>query len=186
MKCNFAPMENGSLKNIKQQFFVYRNGIIADKLREAGDTHKIIFGLNLPQITDIAKRYHQSAVLAQSLWDNTTTRESQLTAPMLYPKNEFSVDVAHKWISEIPTREVADILCHKLLKYLDFAEDIVYEYSNSDSLMMQYLSLRLANNLIVSGKCKNISKIKSLAETKIGSSDFAIRNLAANILNITG
>ena len=43
------------LKDIKQQFFTYRNGMLADRLREAGDCHKVIFGLNLPQIVDIAR-----------------------------------------------------------------------------------------------------------------------------------
>lgn len=186
MKCNFAYMEKESLRNIKQQFFVYRNGIVADKLRESGDTHKIIFGLNLPQITDIAKKQTPSASLAQSLWDNSSTRESHIIATMLYPVNEFTKDIAHKWISEVPTVEIADILCHRLLKYLDFAEDIIYKYSDSETPMMQYISLRLANNIIAINRCNDINRIKSIAEAGITSSDNTIRNLAANIIDSIG
>lgn len=179
-------MENESFRNIKQQFFIYRNGIVADKLREAGDTHKIIFGLNLPQITDIAKRQQQSATLAQSLWDNGSTRESRLIAPMLYPQNEFTADIADRWINEVPTTEVADILCHKLLRYMDFAEDLVFKYADSERVMMQYISLRLANNIIAIGKCRDITRIKFIAEAKITCSDTLIVNLAKNILNSIG
>ena len=105
---------------------------------------------------------------------------------MLYPVNEFTKDIAHKWISEVPTVEIADILCHRLLKYLDFAEDIIYKYSDSETPMMQYISLRLANNIISINRCNDINRIKSIAEAGITSSDNTIRNLAANIIDLIG
>ena len=42
------------LQNIKRRFFALRNGVIADTLRRAGSPFKIIFGLNLPQLAEIA------------------------------------------------------------------------------------------------------------------------------------
>ena len=43
------------LQSIKKDFFVFRNGIVADTLRKAGMPHKVIFGLQIPQIAAIAK-----------------------------------------------------------------------------------------------------------------------------------
>ena len=39
------------LKEIKHQFMAFRNGIVADALRKAGYDYKVIFGLQLPQLT---------------------------------------------------------------------------------------------------------------------------------------
>ncbi|MGN1238657.1 MAG: DNA alkylation repair protein, partial [Muribaculaceae bacterium] len=98
------------LKDIKQQFFTYRNGILADRLRSAGDCHSVIFGLNLPQIADIAKMAGTDKTLAEQLWDNTTTRESRLIAPMIYPREQFCIAMAREWIESVENTEVADIL----------------------------------------------------------------------------
>ena len=48
-------MHESELALIKKAFFTYRNGIVADTLRQAGDAHQLIFGLVLPQLTLIAK-----------------------------------------------------------------------------------------------------------------------------------
>lgn len=65
-----------TIKEIRQQFYTFRNGIIADTLRKAGDPHRIIFGLNLPQITDIARLIGLDASLARELWADTSCREA--------------------------------------------------------------------------------------------------------------
>ena len=48
-------MQYNQMQIIKRRFFAMRNGIIADTLRKAGLDYRMIFGLNLPQITDIAR-----------------------------------------------------------------------------------------------------------------------------------
>ena len=52
---------------VKRRFFAMRNGIIADTLRSAGSPFKIIFGLNLPQIIDIASQTPHTIELAEQL-----------------------------------------------------------------------------------------------------------------------
>lgn len=77
--------EYNRMQLIKRRFYAMRNGIIADTLRKAGLGYKIIFGLNLPQITEIASGLTADADLAEELWADRRTRESMLLAPMLYP-----------------------------------------------------------------------------------------------------
>ena len=79
------------MQSVKRQFFAYRNGIIADTMRKAGSPFKIIFGLNIPQIKQIASEIGKNKALAAKLWNNTTTRESMLLAPMIYPADELDI-----------------------------------------------------------------------------------------------
>lgn len=139
----YTPMQK-----VKRHFFAMRNGIIADTLRKGGSPFKIIFGLNLPQLTEIAEFTGQSAELADALWENGSTRESMLLAPMIYPRNKFDLDKARRWVETIPTEEVADILCHRLLRHKDYAPLLADELCMSDSDMTRYTGLRLYFNLV--------------------------------------
>ena len=136
------------MQTVKRHFFALRNGIITDTLRRAGSPFKIIFGLNLPQIDSIAAQTPHSASLAQRLWDNTTTRESMLLAPMIYPRPEFDLGKARQWCATVPVEEVADILCHKLLRHMPYAPDLADELCSSDLEMDRYIGLRLFFNLV--------------------------------------
>ncbi len=143
-----TPQYN-DMQTVKRHFFAMRNGVIADTLRRAGSPFRIIFGLNLPQIVEIASSTPHNAELAEALWANTTTRESMLLAPMLYPRESFSIEDAHRWISTIPATEVSDILCHRLLRHMPYAKEVAEdliskpEASETDT----YTALRLAFNL---------------------------------------
>ena len=121
--------------------FAMRNGIIADTLRSAGSPFQIIFGLNLPQLVEIANTNGPSKELAQKLWANTTTRESMLLAPMLMPIDDFCIEEARQWAAEAQVEEVADILCHRLLRHMPYAWQLAEELSD------KYIGLRLAYNL---------------------------------------
>ena len=83
----------------------YRNGIIADTLRSAGWTHSVIFGLNLPQITDIARQQPAPDVdLALELWNDRNVRESRLITPFLLPKDYQQADLL-KLLADIQVEE---------------------------------------------------------------------------------
>lgn len=142
-------VQYNDMQQVKRRFFAMRNGIIADTLRQAGSPFRIIFGLNLPQIIDIASQTPHTADLAERLWANTTTRESRLLAPMLYPREEFDIDTARRWVSSVETPEVADILCHRLLRHCPFATELAKELSeNAATPIETYTALRLAFNIV--------------------------------------
>lgn len=154
-------MNTISLKEIKHQFFTYRNGIIADTMHQAGDKHPTIFGLGIPQIKDIAKGLEKNKDLATALWENDTCRESQILACYIYPTDEFSLETAHKWIDEIPNVEIADILCHALLRYTSYAESLLHELISDKESMSLYTGLRLLKNLIVLRTEINLAKAEN-------------------------
>ena len=153
-------------RQIRQQFFVFRNGLLADNLRNSGDCHKMIFGLNLPQIIDIAKHFEKNAIVATELWNSKDTRECRIIAPMLYPIELFNEEIALKWISEIENHEIADNLCHKLLRNIPSASQLCAKLVNGSD-MERYVCLRLAVNLLSINKSVETDKILFLANNEL-------------------
>lgn len=135
-------------QEIKRQFFAMRNGVIADTIRKGGLEYKMVFGLNLPQVKEIAESLPHTPELAEQMWEDSRTRESMLLAPMLYPVDQFSREVASRWIKQIPTTEVGDILCHSLIRKHPHAWEIAMEFVDSDVEMERYTAFRLLFNLL--------------------------------------
>lgn len=125
-----------------------RNGVIADTLRKAGAPYHIIFGLTLPQLADIASAVGENREIAETLHLNTTTRESLLLAPMIYPRADMDYDTAYQWLAQAPAVEVADVICHRLVRHLDFAPALATDLAKSPASMSRYAALRLYLNLI--------------------------------------
>lgn len=164
-------MQNNSheiARQIRQEFFVYRNGLLADTLRNAGDIHKMIFGLNLSQITDIAKRFDANENVATELWNSRNSRECRLIAPMIFPIEKLSKDTAIQWITDTENYEVADNLCHKLLRYADFASEICSMFIDGTD-MQRYIAMRLAINLLAIGKTIDTDTMRQLATNEINN-----------------
>ena len=136
------------MQTVKRRFFAMRNGAVADNMRRHGANYRIIFGLNLPQIVEIAKETPCHSELAEALWNNQSTRESMLMAPMIYPREEFSFETACRWVSEVPTAEVGDVLCHRLLRHEDYAWQLAESMIKSSKAIERYVSLRLMFNLL--------------------------------------
>lgn len=135
------------MQALKRSMFAMRNGIVADALRQGGCPFKIIFGVNLPQLAEIASRSEKSKQFACQVWANSTTRESMLIAPMLMPAAEFDREMAEEWISQLPSAEVADVLCLKLLRHTAYALDLALDLCESHEVMKKYAGLRLMCNL---------------------------------------
>lgn len=137
------------MQNIKRRFFALRNGIVADALRKAGDPHKIIFGLTLVQIREVAASVPQDADLARLLWENRTTRCSRLLAPMLMPVQELGNAEALAMLEDVISAEEADVMCHTLLRKLPDAVEIATQMcERADTPLRRYAALRYFFNLV--------------------------------------
>lgn len=133
------------LREVKQQFFALRNGLLADMLRkQCALPHRVIFGLNLPQIRDIALRCGEDADLAAALWADTDCREARLLAPMVHPADANAL----QWLAEVATVEEADVLCHRLLRRCPGATDFAARAVADSRPMVRYAALRLLLNLL--------------------------------------
>ena len=136
-----------TIKGIKHSFMAFRNGIVSDTLRQAGMPYKIIFGLQLPQISEISRRCSPDLSLASELWEDRGIRESRLLACYLFPVDEISREKALDLASSVQTVEEADILCFRLLRRLPFAAEIAAKLLESDGPLPVYCGKALKRNL---------------------------------------
>ncbi|MDE6811855.1 MAG: DNA alkylation repair protein [Muribaculaceae bacterium] len=121
-----------TVKEIKQQFMAFRNGIVADTLRKAGLPFSIIFGLQLPQIRliaqEVAQRYQDKTTLkkiASELIDDHNIRESRILGFVLMPPEKLTFEEATGLCSGILSREEADLLPFLLLRKTAFIPQIL-------------------------------------------------------------
>jgi len=136
------------MQQLKRRFFAMRNGAVADSLRRNGAQYRIIFGLNLPQLVEIAQEFGPDADLALKLRANTTTRESMLIAPMLFPADRLTTAIAIEWLCDAPTTEVIDIACLKLIKHADHPDEIIKRLADSMQPLHRYAAIRLSANIL--------------------------------------
>jgi len=132
-----------ALGAIRRQFFALRNGLIADTLRKGGMEQKYIFGLQLPQIKEIAAQTRENAGIkaediARELWKDRECRESRLLAAHLMPTDKISEEEALAWGKDIRTREEADILAFRLFRYLETAPEIARALASSEDPLSRY------------------------------------------------
>ena len=155
---------------LRKDFFAYRNGIIADKLRNAGDPHTIIMGNLLADLLTITNHARNSigddarlASVAQELWTDTHSRECRLAAPMLFPPELMSKQLALQWCENIETTEVADNLCHKLLRHIPESQEVMNDLISSYRLMQGLLAL---------GKLHPTASLRTLVEAEADQGHF--------------
>lgn len=134
------------LREVKQRFFALRNGLLADMLRkQCMLPHRVIFGLNLPQIKEIATSIGGAdASLAAQLWADADCRESRLLAAMVCPPSPEALS----WLTEVNSVEEADVICHRLLRRCPGALEAASEAANADEPLTRYAALRLLLNLL--------------------------------------
>jgi len=177
------------LQGIRKEFFAFRNGIIADKLRKAGDPHGIIMGCLLVDISGIAARFRESIgnaeqleAIAGELWSDTNSRECRLAAPMLYPAELMTLDLAQQWCKTTETIEVADNLCHKLLRHIPEADSLFRQLISQDRPLVKYTGYRLLLNLLLLGKIQPTASLRTIVEAEAATATSPLHQLLGDIL----
>lgn len=153
-----------AMQKVKRRFFAMRNGDLAQQMKDRGASYRINFGLNLPQVSEIARDFlpgggeraalepdFDMAGFARRLRDNVSTRESMLIAPMLFPVEALTEEEAVEWARGVASPEVADVLCLKLLRNWEGAEALAHSLVEDESPLGRYCGLRLVLNLLQGG-----------------------------------
>ena len=135
------------MKMVKHLFMTYRNGIVADTLRKAGLPFGVIFGLQLPQLSGIARDIPHDIHTARMLWADQNVRESRLLACWIFPADELSEQEAYSMACGVLSREEADILAFRLLRHLSFAPVLVSRLISHPDTLPRYAGQALLRNL---------------------------------------
>ena len=86
--------------------------------------YKVIFGLQVPQLAQIARSLEPSMELADKLWADKEVRESRLLAAYLFPLDQMSEEKAIELMRSAQTSEESDMLAFRLLKRLAYAYEL--------------------------------------------------------------
>ncbi len=108
------------------------DGVVSSGMRAYGLEYKLNFGVPVMKIKDIASRYMPDSILAERLWQDNT-RELKILATVLYPKDEFTRDVAWRWVREIPNQEIREQLSMNLLRYLPYTYSFCLECAGDEN-----------------------------------------------------
>ena len=153
------------------------NGILSAKMREAGAPYKLVFGVELPRLQNIANEFQPSRSLAQQLW-NENIRECKLLATMLMPPEEFLPEVADIWADEIPTAEVAQILCMQLLCKDPWCATVAFEWIASPAPMRQLCGFLCIARLLQQGaqlQERSAQELQDQAQSLLPNADLPLR-----------
>ena len=153
-----------TLKQTRKTFFAYRNGIVADTLRRNGDPHELIMGCQLTDVMTIAQNLGTNAELAEAFWSDRKHRECRMIAPMLYPATSMTMKTAMTWALDVESNEIADILCHQLLRRLDYAQAMVRELLKHEKQQVRYTAFRLLLNILLIDNCDRSMNLHPIVE----------------------
>ncbi len=140
------------LSKIHAEFRRLRSGELGDNLRAQGIDYKIIWGLESYRLKEIAERFRNdlketgvASNLATALW-NEEVRESKLLATRLYPVEMMTAELAETWSKQVKYTELADQLSMNLLSRVEFAEELVKDWTSNPMAthIQRYMALQIA------------------------------------------
>lgn len=155
--------EFNKMQTVKRRFFAMRNGAVADILRKGGAPYRVIFGLLLPQIADIAREIGYDEELAFKLRENVSTRESLLLWPMIVDPAGVTPEMGKEMVGEVVSTEAADVLCHKLLRNIPQAFNLAVSLVDSDEPVSRYCAMRILWPFVYTRP----SEVKPLAQREL-------------------
>lgn len=135
-----------TVRQIKAQLRLFMNGVLSQSLREKGIKYRLIFGVELPRLKEIAAGYEQNHDLAQALWKEDI-RECKILAAYLQPAESFDAELADFWMESIGNTELADYVCMALFRRLPYASQKAFQWMASENRMEAYTGFRLMSHL---------------------------------------
>ena len=135
-----------TVREIKGKLRLFMNGILSQSLREKGLKYRLIFGVELPRLREIAAGYEPNHELAQALWKEDI-RECKILAAYLQPTETFYPEIADIWMEQIPKSELAEYVCMALFRRLPYASQKAFEWMASNERMTIYTGFRLMGHL---------------------------------------
>ena len=116
------------------------------------------------------------------LWSDTNSRECRLAAPMLYPAEEMNLEKALEWCQTIESVEIADNLCHKLLRHIDDCNTLWRQLVADERPLVKYTGYRLLLNLLMLGKLQPNEQLQIIVNTEADQAQAPLSNLLKDIL----
>lgn len=179
-------MTNADIKTALRRFM---NGDLAAQLRQRGMTYRLIFGVEIPRLREMAATLHDEHPLATddewqqlalSLWTEDI-RECRLLALLLMPPHHLTSERCDVWMTGIIAKgdtspqaavELIDSLCMYLLRAQPYASDKAFAWIAAEPMLLQYAGYRLLTHLLRRGAlgARDLVELRDQAATAEASS----------------
>lgn len=155
-----ADKLKSTIKDIKQSFRFYMNGVTAQSLRDKGQPFHLIWGISLLHLHEMAADYPHDADLACALWTENI-RECKILATLLMPRDEFRPDTARSWATTLVAQEVADCSA-QLFAAQPYAGQLARELATSADPLQVILAFNIYSRLFT-----NYDNAQAIAQDNI-------------------
>lgn len=169
---------------IKQELRSAMNGVLSAQMRQAGMPYKLIFGVELPRLQQIADEFEADRSLAQALW-NENIRECKILATMLMPIEEMCPEIADIWVEEMPTAEIAQICSMQLFSRAPWGAEIAFQWIATDHPMRLLCGFLIIARLLQQGAELNeraADELRDQAEALKGQGDLHLQKAISAVL----
>ncbi|MCR5180544.1 MAG: DNA alkylation repair protein [Bacteroidaceae bacterium] len=150
-----------TIRAIKAELRSAMNGITSSAIRQSGMDYKLVFGVELPRLRQIAAEFMPSASpaevsqarsLALALWSENI-RECKMLAILLFPPADFDADMADLWMSNLQPQqaELASLLAMELLCRMPQAADRSFLWMADERLPYQLCGYLTLTRLLMQG-----------------------------------
>ena len=164
------------------------NGPLAQSLRERGLRYKLIFGIELPRLKEIAAHYTPDHDFAQALWKEDI-RECRILAGYLQPAETFLPELADIWLEAMHDTEIIDYTCMNLFRRLPYAQTKAFQWIASDDVLTQYAGFRLMCHLLREKPsssqltARDVEELTDQAESALASDNPLLCQVAHDVLS---
>ena len=174
------------LKEIKQSFRLYMNGVTAKSLRDKGLNYHLNWGASLQHLQEMAGEYkdlttEEKTELASLLWKENI-RECKILATMLMPADTFPADLAMLWVEQTPTQEVAELAAMHLYQHLPYAKDMALQLIAQPYEMAQLQGYCILARLFSNNTEFTESEINEVIDLSHKSSSISLRHAILNTI----
>lgn len=173
------------LRTIKQSLRSMMNGVASKKMREAGITYKVNYGVELPRLQEFSREFTPDCELAAKLWEEDI-RECRLLAAMLMPHENFHEDLAEQWTEQMRFPEEADCAVFHLIGSQPYASDMAFKCMADEKPLKRYVGYQLMNRLLMQGMkptSRDGQEILDNIATDLQGTNSYVSRAASNVLS---
>ncbi len=138
------------LQHIKRALRGVMNGPVSSSMRSKGLGYKVIFGVELPRLQQMAEELPHTFELASALWKEDI-RECRLLAGMLMPVERMDAELATICVEQMRFQEEAECSVMHLFSRAKWASSQAFEWIARDEAMFQLCGYLLLARLFMQG-----------------------------------
>ncbi len=170
------------LMQIKRSFRLLMNGPTSQSMSQKGIGYKINWGVPFIELKKMASEYRKDYSLAIELWKEDI-RECKILATLIMPAEEMLPEITEIWMEQVKTQEMAEMLAFNLLRYVNYAPVIAYQWMASELPLYQIAGFQLLARLFANGQEANergINEFLDQASTALQGDNMGVKHAAAN------